>query len=676
MGGLSNAISSIQVLAPLGLLAAISLPLIVIFHMRHQTPLRRTIPSLRFWPAITGEERERPRWRRPPLSLLLFLQLLVATLLSLALARPVAERALAAFGNRTEPEQHIVLLDGSTSMLALDRETGATRYELARQRTLAALDDWQPGDVVTVVRFGQRVETLSASDAGELRHARHRISAEPVPGGRPDVNAVLALAANLVLPDRTTRVTLVTDGGLTVDPVVAGRLGAPVTLEIVGAASDNVALTSIAARPVPETSDQFIVAATIANYTDLTLTLPYTARADGVDVLTDQVTLDAGAQREILITLPPGATDATVVVDYGDTQPRDNRASLVLRQNALLSLDVLLVTDTPGNLQRALEALPGARVRVEPGTTPGLAELAAGFDLVVFEGVTPPVAELPDRPMVFVQPQPVAGMFTISGAMPQPAITRVQSTDPLLAQLDLAGLTFGQTPIYALPAGATEIVGASEGATSGPLLWRGRLNEQPYVAFAFSIAESNIGQRVVFPVLIARIVEELASDPFPSAVPLGEPVTFQPSADAASVQVVRPGDELVTLTPSTANAGPPTPLTFATTGQEGVYTVREVREDGSLLGEGRFVVNAGHREESDLRPNPSLAAALTTADEETAATVTSAEAGRLADLWPLLVGLALGLLTLEWLVATLRGAPLRPPSLPRLPRQARRWVSR
>ncbi|MBA2278799.1 MAG: hypothetical protein H0W06_13665, partial [Chloroflexia bacterium] len=431
-------------------------------------------------------------------------------------------------------------------------------------------------------------------------------------------------------------------------------------------------LTSIAARPVPETGDQFTVTTTIANFSDLTLTLPYTVRADGVDVLVDQLTLDPGAQREVLVNLPAGAAEVTVAVDYGDAQPRDNHAALVLRQNALLSLDVLLVTDTPGKLQRALEVLPGARVRVEPGTTPGLAELAAGYDLVVFEGVTPALTDLPNVPMVFVQPQPVAEVFAVTGAMPQPAITRVRGEDPLLAQLDLAGLTFGQTPVYALPAGATEIVGTSEGDTSGPLIWRGALNEQPYLAFAFSIAESNIGQRVIFPVLIARIVEELATDPFPAAVPLGEPVTFQPSADAATVSIVRPGDENVTLT---AGGGGATaaPLTFTDTGQEGAYTVQELRADGSVIGEGRFVVNAGHREESDLRANPSLATALTAAGEETAGTETGDAAMRLADLWPVLAGVALALLVVEWLVATLRGVPLR---WSRPLRQPGRWGAR
>lgn len=663
MGG---AITSLQVLAPLGLLAAISLPLIVLFHMRHQTPIRRTIPSLRFWPAVSGEERERPRWRRPPLNLLLLLQLLIAALLTLALARPVAEQALAALGARSEPEQRIIILDGSTSMLALDRETGATRYELARQRALAYVDTWQPGDVLTIIRFGQHAETLSAADAGELRRLQRRITAEPAPGGRPDLNAVLGLAANLVLPDRTTRVTLLTDGGLTVDPVVAGRLGAPVALELVGGAGDNVALTSIAARPVPETGNQFMVAATLANFTNLALTLPYTVRADGVDVLVDQITLAAGAQREVQVTLPADAAEVTVAVEYGDVQPRDNRAALVLRQDALLSLDVLLITDTPGKLQRALEVLPGARVRVEPGTTPGLAALAAGFDLVVFEGVTPPLAELPSVPMVFVQPQPVENVFTVSGAMPQPAITRLRGGDPLLAQLDLAGLTFGQTPIYALPADATEIIGAAEGDASGPLIWRGRLNEQPYVALAFSIAESNIGQRVVFPVLIARIVEELAVDPFPAAVPLGEPVTFQPSTAAAAVRITGPDSQPVTLTPDDADGGPIVPLTFAETGQEGAYTVQELRADESVLGEGRFVVNAGHQQESDLRANPSLAGALAMAGGD-ATTVASDAAARLADLWPVLAALALALLVIEWLVGTLPGSALRRP---------RRWVTR
>ena len=67
-----------SILAPLGLAALIGIPLIVLFHMRHFTPYERHVPTLRFWREAEPARTDDARFRRPPLTLLLLLQLLVA----------------------------------------------------------------------------------------------------------------------------------------------------------------------------------------------------------------------------------------------------------------------------------------------------------------------------------------------------------------------------------------------------------------------------------------------------------------------------------------------------------------------------------------------------------------------------------------------------------------------
>ena len=78
-----------SLLLPLGLAALVALPIVVLLHMRHTTPTVRPVPTLRFWLAAEPERTEQMRFRRPPLSLLLLLHLLIAGLLALALARPI-----------------------------------------------------------------------------------------------------------------------------------------------------------------------------------------------------------------------------------------------------------------------------------------------------------------------------------------------------------------------------------------------------------------------------------------------------------------------------------------------------------------------------------------------------------------------------------------------------------
>ena len=128
--------SGLQFLVPLGLLALIGIPLVILLHMRHTTPVERTVPTLRFWRQVAPAPTDDARWRKPPLTLLLILQLVAVGALGLALARPAVADALAGLTQRTEPRHLVLVLDGSTSMSAIDGAAGAghTPRGAARRR--------------------------------------------------------------------------------------------------------------------------------------------------------------------------------------------------------------------------------------------------------------------------------------------------------------------------------------------------------------------------------------------------------------------------------------------------------------------------------------------------------------------------------------------------------------
>src|SRR5690606_11693506 len=123
-------------------------------HMRHTAPVVRSVPTLRFWLAAMQERTETARFRRPPLILLLLLHLLIVAAIALALARPVASQTFGGLGTRTEPKHLILLLDGSTSMVATDTPSGRSRFEEAREKALERLNELREGDVATVVLLG------------------------------------------------------------------------------------------------------------------------------------------------------------------------------------------------------------------------------------------------------------------------------------------------------------------------------------------------------------------------------------------------------------------------------------------------------------------------------------------------------------------------------------------
>ena len=663
-----------NLIAPLGLVALAAIPVIILFHMRHTTPTRRPVPSLRFWEAAQPQPADERRLRRPPLSLALILQLAAAALLAIALARPATAAQLAALapGLHSDPQHLIVLLDGSTSMSATAGSASLSRWEMARTEALDRLAPLRQGDVATVILMGTRPVTLTATDDASLIALRERLTLIAQPGGRADLDATLALAGDLFLPNLERNVVVISDGAIAADPGVVAAVSAPIELAIAGGVGSdeeraNLAVVDIAARPNPNGEGASQLLASVANFGPSSVTAPVSLLGDGLEIGRSEVTVAAGGAVEPLQwLLPPGVSELTVSIEQSDVLLTDNTASLLLGDAATATIAprILLVSDLPGALARALMAIEDVQVAIEPGDN--LAAVAAGgYDLVVFDRTAPPTETLAkiDTPTLWVGP-PVGGPFETAEGISEPRVTRVRAGDPLLAGVDLSGATFGPTPVFTLSAGDEEIIGSPE----GPLLYRTEVNGQPSVILTVDPETSNLPKRVAFPVLIANMVAALAPDGVPAAIPLGEPLVYEPRASTASVQIAPPSGEPVVLpvfvAPAVEEGDASTgavlrDVVYTDTGAAGAYTVTETDAAGFDVGSTRFIVNAGHPRESDLRANPRLASALAASS----GTGVNTPREERFDLWPLLALITLLVIAAEWLTtlrSTRRGVTRQP----------------
>jgi Ca-activated chloride channel homolog len=657
--------SGLTLLAPIGLFALIGLPLVLLFHMRNPVPVSRDVPSLRFWRMAMRAESHSEQFRRPPISLLLLLHLLLIALIALALARPAASRTFGAFGDRFEPDHLVVLLDGSTSMSATpDPASPETRFDRARKDVLNRLASVRDGDVVTLIVMGARISTYEATDSAGLATLRAIVRGLAPPGGRADLNSALSLSTNLMLPGMSDRIVVISDGALVVDPALAARAGAPIDyVDLSGGTTGNVAIVDLSTRASVANPGEQSLYLRLVNFGELPVTAPLVITVDGIELARSDVTLSPGGMgEEIIQSLPAGAAVVSASIEIIDSLPADNVASSVLADQTQSGLRVLLVSDSPSALFRALSVLPGAQVTLAAPLAAPQAT-AARFDLVVYEHADPGYEAL-DAPVLLVNP-PGDGLLAANGVMANPTVVRVRAQDPTLAGVELAGVTFGQTPVFQLDPGSSEIVGAE----AGPLLFRGSspTSGQPMIVVAFDVAQSNVTQRPAFPILIANIVGELVPSLLPPAVPLGETLTYRPRARAASIVVTPPGDKPVSFHLTTAidanGQQASQEFTFSETGQPGDYRVTELDMDGVTVRTGTFVVNAGHYIESNLTPNRDLPGILGTAT----ATEETTSASSLSDFWPLLLVAALVILLAEW-IATLvrpsrrrRGRPFRLP---------------
>lgn len=643
-----------SLLAPAGLFAAISIGLVLLLHIRRQTPPPHSFPTLRFWVAAESTAADRHRLRWPPVTVPLLLQLLLALLVTLALARPAISGAFGALGGRTSPLHSIVLVDGSTSMLARNDGDQRTRWETARQDAIEIVDDWQSGDVTTIVLIGTTLETRSASNREQRDELRDWLRATRIPGGIADLNETFRLARNLGLGDRDNAITLITDTALQIDPDIMATVSMPVDILDVsgGMSSSNVAVTAFSSDPIPNTDNQYSVTMTIGNFSAADADVPWYVEADNVEIAANTEFLGPGEMTQVTVNLPANARESEATLGLQDALSEDNRAILQLGSERLGQLDILMISDAPSNLLRALQVLPGADVDVQSSSIPGMQDLSRGYDLVVFEGSAPLPSDMPEVPILFVQPPAIDELFGVSGALTQPSITSIDASSSLLTGVDLSGVTFGDIPVYEVGSMDSILVTGSSAEANAPLIWSGELDSNRYVALAFSVQQSNISGRVAFPILIASIVTELTTAPIPASISLGNPVALFPAESVANLEVTLP-DQSVVLVPvisdpsDSATTSLPTLIDF--TSSTGTYTVRSLRSDGTVADEGSFAVHAGDSQESNLTVNSQLENTLRSDRSRTMSE--SAEISGGSELWLPLTGFALAILIIEWLVS-------------------------
>jgi|GEM_PF-1209337 len=118
-----------ELLTPLGLVALVGIPIIIIIYILKPKYQEKTITSTYIWKlSLKYRKKKLPlQWLKR--SLLLIVQLLVVTALSFMIAQPYVPHPKAQY-------EKIIILDASASMLAVD-EAGKTRFDKAKEYILS-----------------------------------------------------------------------------------------------------------------------------------------------------------------------------------------------------------------------------------------------------------------------------------------------------------------------------------------------------------------------------------------------------------------------------------------------------------------------------------------------------------------------------------------------------------
>jgi len=605
-------------LLPLGLLALLTLPIIVVLYMLRERRRRVAVPSLLHWLNVP-RRREGARIRRLPWSLLLLLQLLIAGLLGLALAQPQLAGALSG-GSR----QLAIVIDTTTSMAARDGAT--TRFAQAQERARVVLRGLGAGDSATLVAAGSSARVVASGGKAELAGLLAAVDSLKPGGAGADLPGALTLAEAAFDGPPPRQIVVLTDGG----PQASGaalptQLAAALDWQQIGADRPNRAIVAFAARTWGANVQVY---ARAANYGPEPFSSLVRLYADNQLLGTRDITIAADGETELTWTLPPRYAQLRAALDGGDSLPQDDDARLSLSQTR--PVNVLLVAAKPETLQRALAAVPGVNVTaLDPANYVPAAAEASAPEVTIFDSFLPEA--WPEGAILAIHPPPGSALLNVA---PQSRATRsaeLSASGALLAGLSFGGVNFGPAqPVTPPPPWATTLL--ADGNT--PLILRGRSGAHEIAIWTFDLAASNLPTRLAFPLLVARTVRDLAPLPLPASLQAGAPLSLHPDARADQLRISGPDGASATL------AAAPT-ITLDTLTQPGLYQLEE-RRAGALLFRGQVPVNAGVPIESDLRPGPKPQIA-------SAVPASHLEAQRqMNDIWPWLALAALAVLMLEW----------------------------
>ena len=645
-------------LNPLALAFAALVPLIVVLYLLKLRRQPARVSTLLFWQRVTADHRRRALFQRLRQILSLLLQLLIFGLLLFALARP----ELAFFRGAEAGLSTVVVLDTRARTRARTGTGNETRFDQARRVATSYLNRASPHQPVALLAAESAPRVVVGLTGEERSLLAGLDELGPTDAGGRIEDAVRLAADLLAAHPGGKRVVVVTDQPFD----FAQPKDAPVQIEtrLIPAASDapceNVGLTRLTARPLPNSPETDALLVEIENFGPHRQTGNVELSFEGQLLDVKPFDLAPGEHRTDIY--PALAARARIANPRGwlhahlDLSPEGKAADAYAPDDDAYAvvpppqpLRVLLVTRGNWFLENLLKADDRVQFdQLEPGAFQPAQ--AAGFDAVVLDGFVPEgwtAGALPKGNYLFVGKGPF-----MEGTAPleHPPITDTDAGNPLLALVRLRDVTILRAAAWTLPEPAPADAAdpwrfaAPVRSLERPLVVTGERRGQRLAALAFGAADSDLPLRVAFPLLVHNALGFLAgrdegADAAGASVRAGETITLA----AGESLWTRAQTNYQPLPTGGIPAGERVegPGVFQPV-QNGYYLRRGA--DGA---ESWFAVNTGDRAMSVLN---APGTAPTAASSETPA-VSSAGWWESVQVWPPWVYLALvafALCALEW----------------------------
>ncbi|QDV33852.1 vWA domain-containing protein [Tautonia plasticadhaerens] len=631
-------------------LAGVPVTIILLYFLKlRRKPVQ--VPSTFLWRRSIEDLHVNSLFQRLRKNLLLFLQLLAALLVLLALLGPQVK------GSARVGQRFVIAVDNSASMSATD--VRPTRLEQAKGRALDLVDSMGSNDLAMVIAFSDSARVASTY-TGNKAQLRERIAAIRPSRTGTSLREALQVAAGLANPSKqfgegevasevqAPRLMIYTDGGfpdvegfslgnLVPEIVVLGRpsegaapASAPAEAEAEagegadpGAGdgtntppSDNVAVLALQTARNEERPDLIQLFGRARNYRDEPVVT--TARlylhpldapiGDGRLIDAAEVSLPARSTRAFKFDVPdPGAVGLEVRLDVEDELDQDDRAFAAVGRPR--TARVLVVTERNRYLLNALTTATAGDaaevIEIRPSELENddvrRALIAGLYDLVVFDRVAP--EEPPASNALYLGVMPPGEAFEAAEAVEAPIVLDWDIAHPMLQYVrDLPLVLIRDALIAEPPPGSTTLVESDK----GPLAFISPRDGYSDAVIGFSIyregdqLNTDWHTKLSFPVFLyntlrflGNVQEALGEE----AHRPGQPVVLRADATAERVTIDPPEGPEVDVRRSDLGT-----FVFNGADEPGLYRVSWESADGEATNRTVFAVNLFDARESDLAP--------------------------------------------------------------------------
>ena len=609
---------------PLGLLGLASIPVILVLHMFRERQNRYVVSSLKLWGFLEAEVHGN-KARRIPFSWLLVLDLLAATLLSLAWSQPSIDIPLP-----VQSGKHVVLMiDTSTSMLA--RDINPNRLSEAKREVSRILNSLGPQDMATVITFDSKASIIGDSRQDDLNTILSTVSELEAGGSGDSLQEAMILAEAIADSESRPEYHLLSDGTVAIqsdDNTLEGLVW-----HTFGVESGNQAVLDIDA--VRLNSDQYQVFARFANYSEQDASRLVSVAADGAPL--QSVRLDMPANTMVANVWGPfngSPLSVAVTMIGGDNLPEDDSATVGLLSGQ--SVRVALVAETAYPIQEAIEALPKTELTL---FTPQEYLPKFSANLTVFKDFVPDT--LPEGTTLIINPEAQDGNSAVNIdiigdiEIASNALTETPVDDAILKDVDFNGVRWEHiTGLASLPPGYRIIAQVRDEQNNVyPILIKDDTGSFPVYLLMSTLADGNFAQHPAFPILIGNAVRDSTGSSLPTSIKIGESIPLPEAGKYRALRITPPKSETITY----INTWPRALLSNQTPGAVNIELEDTSGQKSNLV----VGVNAGDAIESDL--------SIVTQAQQTQASAIGDHMvkGETVDLAPWLLGLAIIVLLLE-----------------------------